>query len=94
MPKPRSSVLNVQDMDIIITVPSWEQWFKCEEYRHFDFQCFLESRHDNIVPSNDIDDSNAVEDVCLPSDISSLVEESLVNPGALIINESHVFCRY
>jgi len=50
----------------------------------------LESRYVNIVPNNDIDDLKIVEDVCVPSKISSVDEEPLVNPGALIIDEIHV----
>ena len=67
-----------------------EQCSKCEEYGHFDYQCPFKSRHVNIVPSNDVDNSKVVEEVRVPTEISSIVEEPLVNPGAPIIDESHV----
>ena len=51
----------------------------------------MESRHVNIVPSNDVDDSKVVEDVHILFEISSVVEEFLVNSGAPIIDDSHVF---
>jgi len=44
----------------------------------------------NIVSSNDVDDSKVVEDVRVPSEISSVVEKSLINSGASLIDESHV----
>ena len=70
--------------------PSWEKYSKCEEYWHFDYQCPLESRYVNIVPINDVDDSKVVENDRVPSEISSVVEEPLVNSDAPIIDESHV----
>jgi len=50
----------------------------------------LKSRHVNIIPSNDDDDSKVVEDVRVPSEICSVVKEPLVNPDASIIDESDV----
>ena len=50
----------------------------------------MKSQHVNTAPSNDVDDSNVVEDVRVPSEVSSVVEELLVNLGAPIIDESHV----
>ena len=50
----------------------------------------MESQHVNVVPSNNFNDSKVVEDVCVPSEISSIVEEPLVNPRVRIIDESHV----
>ena len=45
--------------------------------------------------SDDFDDSKVVENIHVYSDISDIVEDPLVNPGTLIIDESHVFfCGY
>jgi len=32
-----------------------------------DYQCFAKSRHVNIVPSDDVDDSKVVKNVYVPS---------------------------
>ena len=42
------------------------------------------------MPSDDIDDSKVVEDVHVHSEISGIVEDSLVNLGIPIIDVSHV----
>jgi len=42
------------------------------------------------VPSDDVDDSKVIEDVHIHSEISSVVEDPLVNPGTPIIDEKHV----
>jgi len=106
VPKPKSSVLNMRDMDTVITGTllgssvlnvrnmDTEQCSKCEKCGHFDYHCLLESRHVNIVPSNNVDDSKIVEDIYIPSEISSVVEAPLVNPDAPIIDKSCAFCRY
>ena len=47
--------------------------FKYEGYEHYDYQCPSESRHDNIVPSED-DDSKVVENVHVPFKFTSVIE--------------------
>ena len=42
------------------------------------------------MPIDDVDDSKVVKDVYVHSEISSVVENLLVNPGILIIEKSHV----
>ena len=42
------------------------------------------------MPSDDVDDSKVVENVHVHSEISSVVEDPLVNPATPIIDESHV----
>ena len=46
------------------------------------------------MPSDDVDDLKVVEDVNVHSEISSVVEDLLVNPDTPIIDESCVFCGY
>jgi len=36
---------------------------KCKGYGHYNYQCPSESRHVNIVPSDNVDDLKVVEDV-------------------------------
>ena len=79
---------------VTVGVKAWEQSFKWEGYGHYDYQCSSESRHVNIVPSDDVDDSKVVEDVHIHSEISSVTEDPLVNLATLIIDESCVFCMY
>ena len=67
-----------------------EQCFKCEGHRHYDYHCPLKSRHVNIVSSNGVDDSRVVEDVYVPFEIISVVEDTLVNSSTPIIDEVHV----
>jgi len=64
-----SSILNVRDMNTMITIaPS-------------------ESQYVNIVPSDDVGDSKIVEDVHVQSDISSVVEDTLIDLSPPIPNE-------
>ena len=42
------------------------------------------------MPSDDVDDSRAVEDVYIPHKITSVVEDTLVDSSTLILNEIHV----
>ena len=69
---------------------SWEQCFICEKNEHFDYQCPLESRHVNIISSNDVNSSKAVKNIHVPSEISKINEESLINFDASFIDKSHV----
>jgi len=49
----------------------------------------LESRHGNIVPTDDVDDSRSIEDVYVLSKITSVVEDTLVDFDTSIIDEVH-----
>jgi len=62
---------------------------KCEGYRHYDYQCPSKSQHVSIVSSNDFDKSKVVEDVPVPSETTSIIENILVRSDTLIINEGH-----
>ena len=44
-----------------------EQCSKCEGYEHYDYQCPSKSRHVNVVPSDNVDDSRIIDDVYVPS---------------------------
>jgi len=68
---------------------SWEQCSKCEEYRHYNYQCSSESRHVRIAPSDNIDDSK-VKDIDILPEITSIVEDALIDSSTLIIDEVHV----
>jgi len=52
------------------------QCFKCERYKHYDYQCPSESRHVRIVHSDNVDDSKVVEDVNILPEISSIVVDT------------------
>ena len=43
------------------------------------------------MPSDNADDSKVVEDVNILSEITSIVEDTLVDSGTLIIDEVHVY---
>ena len=63
---------------------------KCKGYGHYNYQCLSESRRVRIVPSDNVDDLKVVEIVNILPEITSIVENTLVNFGTLIINEIHV----
>jgi len=66
------------------------QCSKCEGYGHYNYQCPSNSRRVRIMPNNNVDDSKVVDDVNILPEITSIVENTLVNSGTLIINEIHV----
>jgi len=45
------------------------------------------------VPSEDVDDSRSVEEVYVPSESTSVVEDTLVDFITLIFDEVHAFLR-
>jgi len=47
---------------------------KYEGYRHYDYQCPLESQYLRIVPSEYVDDLKVVEDVHIPSKTASIMK--------------------
>jgi len=66
-----------------------EHCSKCEGYKHY-YQYPSNSRHVNIVPSDNVDDSRVVENVYVLSQITSIIEKTLVNFSILILDEVHV----
>jgi len=62
---------------------------KCEGYEHYDYQCSSKSRRVSIVPSDDVEDSNVVEDVRGLSKTTSIIEDVIVGFDAPIIDEGH-----
>ena len=62
---------------------------KCEGYGHYDYQCSSKSRRVSIVPSDDVEDSNVVEDVRGLSKTTSIIEDVIVGFDAPIIDEGH-----
>lgn len=70
-----------------------EHCSKCEGYGHYNYQCPQRAIHVNIVYSDDVDDSMVVEDVYVSSEITSVVEDILVDSSAPILNEVHFFLR-
>jgi len=36
---------------------------KCKGYKHYDYQCPSKSQHVRTVPTDEVDDTNVVEDV-------------------------------
>ena len=74
MPKPGSSVLNVRDMDTMITsAPPASSALIVRDMDTIITSARSESRHVNIVPSGDINDSKIVKDVHVHSEISSVI---------------------
>ena len=71
----------------IFIFKSREQCSKREGYEHYDYQYPSKSRHVNIGPSVDVDDSRSVEDVYVPSKITSIVDDTLADYGTLILVE-------
>ena len=53
----------------IVDAKAWEQFFKCERYKHYEYQYLLKSRYVNFVLSDDVDYSMVVEDVHIHSEI-------------------------
>ena len=63
------------------------QCSKCEGYGHYDYQCISESQHVRTVPSDDVDDSKAIEDVHVPSKTASIIEDISVVSNTPIIDD-------
>ena len=53
----------------LVNAKAWR--FKCEKYRHYDYQCPSESQHIGTVPSDDVDDLKVVEDVHVTPETAS-----------------------
>ena len=61
----------------------------CEEYGHYDYQCPSKSRHVRVISSDDVDDSNVIEDVHVPSKTASIIEDISVDSDTPILDEGH-----
>ena len=53
----------------------------------------IENRHDNIVPSDDVDNSRVVADVSFPPMITSVIKNALVNSDTLFLMRSMFLLR-
>ena len=62
--------------------------FKCKGYKHYDYQYSSKSQHIRIMPSNNVDDSKVVKNVNILSEITSIIEDALVDSSTLIIDEA------
>jgi len=49
--------------------------FKCQRYGYYDYQCPSKSQHVRTMFSDDVDDSKVVEDVHVPSETASTIED-------------------
>jgi len=63
---------------------------KCEGNKYYDYQCPSKSRHVRIVPSNNVDDLKVIENVNILLESTSIIEDTLVDFGAPIIDEVHM----
>jgi len=63
---------------------------KCEGYEHYDYQCPSESQHVRIVSSDEVDVSKVIEEVHVPSNIVSIIEDTAVDADTLVIDEIHM----
>ena len=67
--------------------PSQKECSKCEGYRYYDYRCPSKSRHVNIVPSDDVDISKVVKNIHVHFEISSVLEDTSIDPYPPILNE-------
>jgi len=77
------------DLTLKMLVNVKAECFKCERYEHYDYQCTSQSRHVSTVSGDDVDDSNVVEDVHVPSKSASISEDISVGFDTQIIDEGH-----
>ena len=59
----------------LLLTGTWEQCSKYEGYGHYDYQCPSKSQHVRTMFSDDVDDSKVVEDVHVPSETASTIED-------------------
>jgi len=62
---------------------------KCDGYKHYDYQCPSKNQHVSIVSSNDVDGSKVVENIHIPSKITSIIEDISVCSDTPILDEGH-----
>jgi len=74
----------------LLLTGAWEQCSKYEGYKHYDYQCPSESQYVRIVPIDNVDDSKVVEDVNILLEITSIVEDILIDSSTPIIDEVNV----
>ena len=63
---------------------------KCEKYEYYGYQCPSDSQHVRTVPTDDIDDSNVIKDVHVPSKTASIIKDIVVDSDTPIIDEVHM----
>jgi len=63
--------------------------FKCKGYGH-DYQCPSEIQHVRIVSSDEVDVSKVIEEVHVPFNIVSIIEDTAVGVDTLVIDEIHM----
>ena len=63
---------------------------KCEGYGHYDYQCPSKSQPVRIVSSDEVDVSKVIEEVHVPSNTVSMIEDTSVGADTLVINEIHM----
>ena len=66
------------------------QCFKCERYGYYDYQCPSESQHVRTVASDDVYDLKVIENVHVPSNPTSIIEDISVGFNTPIIDEVHI----
>ena len=64
---------------------------KCERYWHYDYHCLSKSRYVSIVPSDDVNESKGVENVPVPSETTSIIEDISIGFGTPILDKGHAF---
>ena len=63
---------------------------KCKGYGHYDYQCPSESQHIRIVSSDEVDVSRVFEEVHVPFNTISIIEDTAVGADTLVIDEIHM----
>jgi len=63
---------------------------KCEGYEHYNCQCPSESQHVRIVSSDEVDVLRVIEEVRVPFNIVSIIEDTTVGADTLAIDEIHM----
>ena len=63
---------------------------KCEGYGHYDYQCLSESQYVKIVSSDEVDISRVIEEVHVPFNTVSIIEDTVVGDDTLVIDEIHM----
>ena len=63
------------------------RYSKCERYEHYDYQYLSESQHVRIVSSDEVDVSRVIEEVHVPFNTVSIIEDIAVGADTLVIDE-------
>ena len=65
------------------------KYSKCGEFEYYDYQCLTKSEHTDNVQIVDIDNSRFVEDVHIPSEVISDIDE-FVKSSTRTLDKAHV----